>query len=128
MNQPTFVYDDDCGVCTWWATRLAEHTDLRIVGFTDLDPTLESRLPADYERCSHLVTDDETYSCGEAIEEALLRTGLGSLARPPVTVLRRFGPYRTVRELSYRLGADNRTLWAIVLPTDRPDADDPNES
>ena len=142
MTQPTFVYDDDCGFCTWWAARIAEHTDLRIVGFGDLDPALESRLPADFERCSHLVTDDEIYSCGAAIEEALLRTELGSLARPPVTLLRRFGPYRSVRELKGEgrpihsqeeraevlLALEWVDYVAVFEERDCVDADDPNGS
>ena len=64
---PRFVYDDDCGFCTWWAEFFAEHANLRLVGFSDMDGELLDRLPDEYEDCAHLVTDDELYSCGAAI-------------------------------------------------------------
>lgn len=120
MTEPAFVYDDDCGFCTWWAELFAEHTHLRVVGFADLDADLRERLPTDYEDCSHLVTDDGVYSCGAAIEEALLRTDIGSVARPPVSLLRRFGAYRSLREWGYRVGADNRAFWGRFVSRTPP--------
>lgn len=107
---PVFVYDDDCGFCTWWAEFVAERAGLPIVGFADLGADLRARLPDDYETCAHLVTDERVYSCGEAIEESLLRTDLGALPRPLVERLRQFGSYRAVREWGYRRGAHNRAL------------------
>ncbi|MFB6091120.1 MAG: DCC1-like thiol-disulfide oxidoreductase family protein [Halobellus sp.] len=115
-----FVYDDDCGFCTWWAELFAARTDLRIVGFAELDPELEGRLPDDYEACSHLVTDETVYSCGAAIEEALLRTDPGSLVRPAVEALRQFEDYRQLRERAYRWGADNRALLGKLVSSPPP--------
>ena len=115
MSEPRFVYDDDCGFCTWWAEFFADRADLAIVGFSELDPALRDRLPDDYETCSHLVTDGTVYSCGESIERALLRTDLGVFARPAVERLRQFGRYSDVREWGYRRGANNRDVWGRLL-------------
>ncbi|WP_267643343.1 DCC1-like thiol-disulfide oxidoreductase family protein [Haloarchaeobius amylolyticus] len=120
MSEPVFVYDDDCGFCTWWAERFAAHAAVRIVGFSELRPALRDRLPEDYEECSHLVTDERVYSCGEGIEEALLRTDPGRVGRPVVESLRGFGPYREFREWSYRRGADNRALWGKLVSKTPP--------
>jgi predicted DCC family thiol-disulfide oxidoreductase YuxK len=115
MSDAIFVYDDDCGFCTWWAEFMAAKADVQIVGFSELDPALEDRLPEEYETCSHLVTDGSVYSCGASVEETLLRTDLGPVARPVVRRLRRFGSYRDVREWGYRHGAHNRALWGKLL-------------
>jgi len=123
MSEAIFVYDDDCGFCTWWAEFFEERTDLRTVGFSALDDTLRERLPADYESCSHLVTDDRVYSCGASIEEAFLRTDVGTVARPAVSRLRRVGSYRTVRERGYRHGADRRGLLGRLLSKSPPARD-----
>ncbi|NHN47353.1 DUF393 domain-containing protein [Halostella sp. JP-L12] len=120
MAEPVLVYDDDCGFCTWWADFLARRSDLRIVGFAELTPELRDRLPENYEECSHLVTDDEVYSCGASIEEAFVRSDLGESARPLVESLRRFDGYGSVREGGYRLVADNRSLWGKVLSKTPP--------
>ena len=123
MTGATLVYDDDCGFCTWWADFFDDRTDLRIVGFSDLDgdPDLRARLPDDYEACSHLVTDGAVYSCGESVEQALVRTGLGAGARPAVEFLRKSGAYRDVREWGYRQVANNRVLGGRLL-SKRPPA------
>ncbi|GAB3668546.1 DCC1-like thiol-disulfide oxidoreductase family protein [Halopiger thermotolerans] len=115
MSESVFVYDDDCGFCTWWAEYFEKHADVQIVGFSELGSQLRDRLPDDYEKCSHLVTDATVYSCGASIEEALLRTDLGSIARPAIQFLRRFDTYRTVREWGYRRGANNRAFWGKLL-------------
>ena len=120
MAGAVIVYDDDCGFCTWWADLFDDHTSLAVVGFSALDDGLRGRLPDDFERCSHVVTDDQVYSCGESIEEALLRTRPGALARPVLEFLRRFGVYRAVRERAYRLGADHRDLWGRVVSKPPP--------
>jgi predicted DCC family thiol-disulfide oxidoreductase YuxK len=123
--EPTFVYDDDCGFCTWWADQFASRTDLRIVGFTDLGDPLRDRLPADYEDCAHLVTDDDVYSCGAAIEEALVRTDCVGDARPVVDFLRQFEDYERLRERAYRWTADRRdTLGLLVSKTPPARRDD----
>ncbi|RYJ14696.1 DUF393 domain-containing protein [Halogeometricum borinquense] len=120
MTDAVLVYDDDCGFCTWWADFLEARSDLRIVGFSALDPSLRDRLPPDYESCSHLVTDDAVYSCGASIEEVMLRTDLGSGARPIVRSLRSVGLYRDVREWGYRHVAHNRSLWGKLLSKHPP--------
>lgn len=120
MADPVLVYDDDCGFCTWWAEFFEDRSGVRIVGFSELEPALRERLPAEYEECSHLVADGAVYSCGASIEEALLRTDLGSVARPAVERLRGIGAYRALREWGYRLGADNRDFWGKVLSKTPP--------
>jgi predicted DCC family thiol-disulfide oxidoreductase YuxK len=39
------VFDDDCGFCTWWAEFVAARSDVRLVGFSELDPDLRALLP-----------------------------------------------------------------------------------
>lgn len=117
---PTFVYDDDCGFCTWWADQFARRTDLRIVGFSDLDPDLRDRLPDDYEDCAHLVTDDAVHSCGAAIEQALVRTDVADDAGSIVDFLRQFDDYETLRERAYRWGADRRDKLGLLVSKRSP--------
>jgi len=120
--EPTLVYDDDCGFCTWWADRAAKRTDLRIVGFSEVTPTLRDRLPADYEDCVHLVTDDEVYSCGAAAEETLLRADAPGDAdpRPLVEFLRQFEDYERLRERTYRWVADRRDTFGLLVSKTPP--------
>ena len=114
MSSPTLVYDDDCGICTRAAHYVERRSDIGIVGFSDLDDELRTRLPAEYERCAHLITDESVYSCGEAMERAYERTGLPpSVALP---ALRRIPGYGAVRERAYRLVAENRPLIGRLLP------------
>ncbi|SEW15111.1 DCC1-like thiol-disulfide oxidoreductase family protein [Natrinema salifodinae] len=120
MNEPTLVYDDDCGFCTWWADFFDERTDLRIVGFSDLTDDLRERLPDNYEDCSHLMTDDGVYSCGASIEEALVRTDVAEPAGDVVGFLRQFRDYEQFREQSYRWVADNRDRWGQLLSKTPP--------
>ncbi|MHC3378113.1 thiol-disulfide oxidoreductase DCC family protein [Haloarcula sp. H-GB5] len=120
MSDATLVYDDDCGFCTWWADFIGERSDLAIVGFTELDADLLARLPDDYESCSHLVTEDTVYSCGESIETALTHTELGKPARPLVSFLRQFEDYERFREQAYRRVADNRSKWGKVMSKTPP--------
>ncbi|WP_335999228.1 DCC1-like thiol-disulfide oxidoreductase family protein [Halorientalis halophila] len=110
MADATLVYDDDCGFCTDSAEFVAARSDLEIVGFSELDDDLRERLPADYEECSHLVTDDRVYSCGASIEQALVRSDVGRPARPVVERLDGVGPYESAREWGYRRIANNRPL------------------
>jgi predicted DCC family thiol-disulfide oxidoreductase YuxK len=118
--EPTFVYDDDCGFCTWWADQLAQRADLRIVGFGALDDAVRDRLPADYEDCAHLVTEDDVYSCGAAVEEALVRTEAGAEARHLVDFLRQFDDYTDLRERAYRVAADRRDTLGLVVSKTPP--------
>jgi len=129
MTDPTLVYDDDCGFCTWWADFFAERSDIPLVGFSELGdyPELRDRLPEDYEECSHLVTDDAVYSCGASIEEALLRSDTVGPLAGPIDFLRHFTDYNRLREQVYRFVAGYRDLWGKVLsktpPARRDDAD-----
>ncbi|KYH25116.1 hypothetical protein HAPAU_26990 [Halalkalicoccus paucihalophilus] len=123
----TLVYDDDCGFCTWWADYLADHSDIRVVGFADLTPELCEKIPDEYENCSHFVTDDGVYSCGASIEEAFTRTEIGRPVRPLTKFLRNFEDYERLRERSYRRIADNRSFWGRLLsktPPARRNSDD----
>lgn len=120
MTEATLVYDDDCGFCTWWAEFLLDRSDLRVVGFSELDADLRERLPEEYERCSHLVVGDEVYSCGESIERALVRTDLGRDLRPLVEFLGQFSDYDRVRERAYRAVADRRDLGGEFLSAEPP--------
>ena len=120
--QPTLVFDDDCGFCTWWADLLSERSDLRIVGFSRLaeEPDLRDRLPDDYEQCSHLVTEETVHSCGASIEEAVARSDARPVARPTVDGLRRLGAYRSLREWGYERVAHNRSLFGRVMSKTPP--------
>ncbi|WP_049921834.1 DCC1-like thiol-disulfide oxidoreductase family protein [Halopiger djelfimassiliensis] len=118
--EPTFVYDDDCGFCTWWADFFADRTSLRIVGFSELSPELRERLPEYYEECSHLVTDRRVYSCGASIEQALARSDIGGSVDDMLRFLRNFEDYERFRERGYRWVADNRDLWGRVLSKTPP--------
>jgi predicted DCC family thiol-disulfide oxidoreductase YuxK len=120
MSDATLVYDDDCGFCTWWARRIAERSALRTAGFAELDDDLRERLPDDYEDCAHLVTDDEVYSCGASVEQAVVRTDPGEDLRPLVDFLRNFEDYGRLRERAYRWGADRRDVWGQFLSEEPP--------
>lgn len=114
MTTQTLVYDDNCGVCTRSAVFIAQRATIDLVGFSELTPELRSRLPADFKRCAHLVTDEDVYSCGEAMERAYEQTGL-----PPAGLLplfRRIPKYGPVRERIYRIVANNRPLVGRLLP------------
>lgn len=120
-DRDTVVYDDDCGFCTWWAQIAVDRTDLRVIGFSDLDDEERERLPSDWEDCVHLLTDDAVYSCGAATQEVLLRldvTPPGS--RELAEFLDQFADYRRVRERLYREVADRRDVWGRVVSADQP--------
>jgi len=125
--EPTFVYDDDCGFCTWWADQFATRADLRIVGFAELDEQLRDRLPDGYEDCAHLVTDDTVYSCGAAIEQALIRTERAGDAGPVVDFLRQFDDYEALRERAYRWAADRRETLGLLVSKQPPAQRDRDE-
>ena len=121
MSRDTFVYDDDCGFCTWWADFFAQRTDMEIVGFDGLtDEQLES-LPDDYEDCSHLLSDGEVYSCGAAIEQSFVRADLPPGSDELVRFLGNFEDYERFRERAYRELADRRDLWGQFVSKDRLD-------
>jgi len=130
MTEATLVYDDDCGFCTWWAEFVDERSDVPIVGFTELTPELRDRLPEDYEDCAHLVTDEEVYSCGAAMEEAIVRSDVPEELVDAIEFGRQFEDYGRLREGVYRLIANNRSLAGKVMsktPPARRD-DDPESA
>lgn len=122
MEEPILVYDDDCGFCTWWAEVFAAHSDIETVGFSDMGE-LRDQLPDEYEECAHLVTEDGIYSCGEAIEEAFVRSDLGSPARPISERLRNQEWYGDLREWGYRFVAHNREFFGQIVSSDPPARD-----
>ncbi|QLG49375.1 DCC1-like thiol-disulfide oxidoreductase family protein [Natrinema halophilum] len=125
MTETTLVYDDDCGFCTWWAEYFDDRSDLRIVGFSDLDSDLRGRLPTDYEDCAHLVTGDGVYSCGASIEQAFVRTDVVKPAGDVLEFLRQFEDYERLRERTYRWVADNRDRWGELLSKTPPTRREP---
>lgn len=85
-----------------------------VVGFSELTDEVRGRLPANYERCAHLVTGDRVYPCGEAMERAYELTGV-----PPSSLLplfRSIPGYATAREGVYRFVAEHRPLIGRLLP------------
>lgn len=120
MSDAVLVYDDDCGFCTWWARFFAARSDLELIGFSELEEPLLSRLPSDYTKCSHVVADGEIYSCGKSMEEALRRSTVGIPFRPAIWVFRRVPPYNWCREWFYRRAAGNRVLLGKVFSTTPP--------
>ena len=128
MNDVTLVYDDDCGFCTWWADFFGNRSDFRIVGFTELTDEERERLPDDYEDCAHLVTDDRVYSCGESLEQALVRSEVGESAGPLVRFLRNFEDYEHLREALYREIADRRGDLGVVVSKTPPAREQSDEN
>jgi predicted DCC family thiol-disulfide oxidoreductase YuxK len=118
-----FVYDDDCGFCSWWAAVAAEYTDLGIIGFAALTDAERERLPDDYEDCAHLLTGDEVLSCGAAIEAVLDR--LGVLPRELRLFLNQTADYGPVREKLYRAAADRRAWWGKLVSEEPPERREP---
>lgn len=127
MEPPVLVYDDDCGFCTWWADFFAPRTDITLVGFSELDEDTKARLPEDYTRCSHLVTETAVYSCGQSLEETFIRSDLGRPARSLVQFLREFEDYNTLRERTYRWVANNRDHLGRILSKTPPARTKPDE-
>ncbi|UPW01144.1 DUF393 domain-containing protein [Halorussus gelatinilyticus] len=118
MSDATLVYDDDCGFCTWWADFFERRSDLEVVGFSELTDDQRTRLPDDYETCSHLLADGEVYSCGESLEQALVRSDVADELGPLVGFLRNFADYEELRESAYRAVADHRgELGSVVSKT-----------
>lgn len=119
----TFVYDDGCGFCSWWASFFARRTSLGLVGFSDLTDEERDRLPEDYEECAHLLTEEGVFSCGAAVEEGLVRTG--ALPEEVTTFLHQFTDYPDYRERLYRAAADRRDVWGFFISDEPPSRRDP---
>lgn len=114
----TFVYDDQCGFCSWWASFFARRTQMGIVGFSELTDDERERLPEDYEECAHLLTDEAEFSCGAAIEEGLVRAG--ALPDDVPKFFRQFTDYPTYRERLYREAAERRDAWGFFVSEEPP--------
>lgn len=119
MSGDTLVYDDDCGFCTWWADYFVRRTDLEAVGFSALSDDQRDRLPAEFESCAHLLTDDAVYSCGAAAEQAFARADVPPGAADIARFLRQFDDYERLREQLYREVADRRDLLGFFVSKGR---------
>ena len=117
-HPPRVVFDDDCGFCTWCANFAARHGDVETVGFQQLTADQLARLPDRYENCTHFLTDDAVYSCGEAVERALVHDF--PVLRFVFAVLRQVPGYAWLRERLYRLGADRRDWLGKIVRDDPP--------
>jgi hypothetical protein len=119
MSDGTFVYDEECGFCTWLADYFGQRTTLELVGFSELTDAQRERLPVDFEECSHLLTDDAVYSCGAAIEQALARADVPPGSSDLFGFLRQFEDYERLRERIYWEVADRRALLGQFVWKDR---------
>lgn len=115
------VYDDECRFCTWSAAFAVRRSDLEPVGMAWLTDEESERLPHDYEECAQLLTDDAVYSCGEAMEEALIRADV--LPEDLVESFRNYAGYIGLREGLYHFVSNHTALWANVLDEDAPIGD-----
>lgn len=118
MDDDVLVYDGDCGFCTWWADYFATRTDVELVAFDELTDDQRDRLPADFETCAHLLTADDVYSCGAAVEQAFARADIPPGAATIAQFLRQFEDYERLREWLYREVADRRDLWGQFVSKD----------
>lgn len=119
MGADRLVYDDDCGFCTWAAFWVVEHgADLELVAFSELTAADRERLPPDWERCAHLLTDEGRYSCGEAMTRAYERADAPLAGWLPV--LRRVPGFGLCRELAYRVVASNRDWFGRHVGSREP--------
>jgi predicted DCC family thiol-disulfide oxidoreductase YuxK len=107
------VYDDDCGFCTWCADVGARFGDVEPVGFSELSPDQRARLPDDWRRSAHLLTDEDVYSGGAAVQGVLVR--MNALFAAGFWLLETVPGYDRVRERLYRWGADRRDWWGRIV-------------
>ena len=107
--RPQLVYDDTCYVCTWVTEHAIYYGPFELVGLSNVTDDQRNRLPENFEECSHLLTNETVYWCGEAIERmfSVLAIVFGLLRRTP--------DYPAVRERLYRIVADNRPLIRKVI-------------
>lgn len=112
-HPPRIVFDDECGFCTWCVEFADRHGDFELVGYHELSPDQKARLPDNYERCAHLLTDDAVYSCGAAAEQVVRR--IVPALDGVFHTLNHVPGYESLREKLYRWGADRRALWGTVL-------------
>ena len=117
-HPPRLVYDDQCGFCTWSTEFALRRGDFEAVGFSELTPDQRARLPDDYERSAHLLTDDAVYSAGEASERVLAR--IYPFLDPVFDGLHHVPGYAPLREKLYRLAADNRDVLGKIRRSSPP--------
>lgn len=117
-DRTVVVYDDDCGFCTWCAEWIVRRGEFDAVGFANLTPEQRGRLPAGFTNCAHLLTDTGVYSCGEAVEQALIRA-YPALQRP-FGVLDRLPGYAGIRERLYEWVADHRAWFGRLCSAEPP--------
>ena len=110
---PRIVYDDDCGFCTWAVEYADRRGTFDVVGFSNLSPDQRARLPDNYERCVHLLTDGRVYSCGAATEEILAR--LDAPIAFAARAFRHLPARERVREPLYRFVADRRSWFGRLV-------------
>lgn len=117
MSRPTLVYDDDCGFCKWSVAWLNRTDAFETIGFSDLTAEQLDRLDPGFENCMHLLTDEGTFSCGEALERSLEETG--TVGAAIVAVARHLPGWTWIRERGYRWVADRRAIWARYRARER---------
>lgn len=118
MSLPRLIYDDDCGFCTWCAAVADRYGEFELVGFSELSTEERERLPDAWEDCVHLVTDEEIYSCGKAVEQSIGR--FGPVWRQAVRTVSRLPGYRRGREALYAWGAERRDWWGKIVRRETP--------
>lgn len=116
-TRPQLVYDDECSFCTWAAKFTARRSNIELVGFSDLSANQQARLPPNYEVCAHLLTEDAVYSCGRAMEEALVQAypALDSIFESAHDI----PYYPMIREAVYHRISNHRGLIGRVLSSER---------
>ncbi len=118
IDNSVLVYDDDCGFCTWCAQWAVRRGGFEPVGFSALEPAQRERLPEEYERCAHLLTSSSVYSCGEAMEQALVA------CYPTLSILvwlcNLLPGWDRLREWTYRRVANNRGLFGRLVRKEPP--------
>ncbi|MFB6220108.1 MAG: DCC1-like thiol-disulfide oxidoreductase family protein [Halolamina sp.] len=113
MAKPRLVYDDDCGFCTWCARQGVRFGDVEAVGFSELSADQRARLPEGWRNSAHLLTDDEVYSGGAAIQGTLVRMNV--LLAAVFWLLEKVPGYDRLRERLYRWGANRRDWWGKIV-------------
>lgn len=124
---PKLVYDDSCHFCTWSATFAVHRSDIVPIRLSkvqndDTDSGLtdeeRDRLPEDYDECAQLTTDEGEYSCGSAVEQALLRADV--LPSGLVDALSGNAAYIGAREGFYHFLSNNRDHVSKVIHRNPP--------
>jgi len=109
MVTPWLIDDDNCGFCMYMIQWLLRFGEFDPVGFSEITPDQEGRLPDDYNTCMHLLTDGTVYSCGKALEQCVARCG--TVGGGVVGIVRLLPFYGRIRERGYRFVADRRSVW-----------------